>query len=98
MQLLAEIQEKDLGMTESNRDIEYKIRRAARAVIFDESGKMALLHVTKDGYHKIPGGGVEDGEDIKEALCREALEEAGCSIEITNELGLILKDRAQKNK
>ena len=86
MQLLAEIQEKDLGMTESNRDIEYKIRRAARAVIFDESGKVALLHVTKDGYHKIPGGGVENGENEKDALCREALEEAGCEVKINGEL------------
>ncbi|MFH1030206.1 MAG: NUDIX domain-containing protein [bacterium] len=97
MQLLTEICEKDLDMLESGQDIEYKIRRAARAVIFDEDGNVALLYVTKDGYHKIPGGGIEEGESIKEALHREALEEAGCEIEITDELGLILEDRTQKN-
>jgi len=36
---------------------------------------------TKWNYIDFPGGGVDDGEDIKEALKREAFEEAGVILE-----------------
>ena len=35
---------------------------------------------SRDGEYKIPGGGLEEGEDRLEALCREAMEEAGLKI------------------
>lgn len=52
---------------------------------------MALLHVSKKGYHKLPGGGIDEGEDIYEALSREAKEEAGVEIEIFAEVGRIVE-------
>lgn len=67
----------------------YKEREAARAVVFDKDNNVAILHVTKDHYHKIPGGGIEEGEDIMQALKREVLEEIGCEIENIKELGII---------
>lgn len=69
--------------------IVYKERRASRAIVFDRDGKVALLDVTKHGYHKLPGGGIDEGEDIKMALHREVQEEIGCSIENISELGII---------
>ena len=69
----------------------YQIRRAGRAIIFNESGEVALVNVTRDGYYKIPGGGVEDGEDIGLAVIREVKEEAGCEIEIVGEVGVIIE-------
>ncbi len=69
----------------------WKIRRAVRAVIFDKEKKIALLHVGKHNYHKLPGGGIEKGEDKITALKRECLEEAGCQIEISDEVGSILE-------
>ena len=73
----------------------FKVREAARAVVFDGEGKIALLNVTKHGYHKLPGGGIESGESKEEALKRECLEEIGCEIEITGELGEIEEYRKQ---
>ncbi len=62
-------------------------RIAVRAVIFDRDGNVAMLAVTRDGYHKLPGGGVEEGEDLHEALARECLEEVGCTITSIKDAG-----------
>ncbi|MFA4999600.1 MAG: NUDIX domain-containing protein [Parcubacteria group bacterium] len=75
----------------------YETREAGRAVVFDEDDKIALLYVRQEDYYKLPGGGIEDGEDVREALNRECLEEAGCNIDITNELGSIVEYRKSMN-
>jgi 8-oxo-dGTP pyrophosphatase MutT (NUDIX family)/GNAT superfamily N-acetyltransferase len=70
----------------------WKLRRAARAVLLHEGG-IALLHVAKEGYWKLPGGGVEAGETAAEALARECVEEAGARIEIGREIGACIERR-----
>ena len=75
----------------------YYRRRAVRAVIFDGAGKIALLEVTKENYHKLPGGGVEKNETDLEALQRECFEEAGCRIKIVKEVGRIIEIRRKFN-
>ena len=71
----------------------YRVREAARAVAVDGDGKIALLHVSKDGYYKLPGGGVESGEDRQQTLRRECREETGCDIQIIGEVGSIVEYR-----
>ena len=90
MRLLKTIKNQDI-FPESNIDsqIEYRNREAARAIVFDRDNNIAILNVTKLHYHKLPGGGIEEGEDIFEALNREMIEEIGCQIEVTGELGQI---------
>jgi ADP-ribose pyrophosphatase YjhB (NUDIX family) len=71
----------------------FRKRGAARAVLLDNSGQVYLLNVSKHGYHKLPGGGIDDGEDIKQALERELMEEVGCKAEIVAELGTVVEYR-----
>ncbi len=71
----------------------YEARQAARAVVFDKEGKVALLFVSKLNYHKLPGGGVDEGESLEEALRRECREEIGCEIKITGEIGTTIEHR-----
>ncbi len=81
---------RDLDIDSQTPDPEvYRERRAARALVFDQDNNVALLNVTNKGYHKLPGGGIEDGEDIVDALKRECLEEIGCNIKNPKELGVI---------
>lgn len=71
----------------------FRKRGAARAVLLDDSGQVYLLNVSKHGYHKLPGGGIDEGEDIKRALERELMEEVGCKAEIIAELGTVIEYR-----
>ncbi|MFA5954756.1 MAG: NUDIX domain-containing protein [Patescibacteria group bacterium] len=88
MKLLKTIRDTDL-MIDSLVPTVFEERKAARAVVFDESNNVALLNVTAKHFHKLPGGGIEQGEDIEMALRREVLEEIGCAIENIRDLGII---------
>jgi ADP-ribose pyrophosphatase YjhB (NUDIX family) len=85
---LLTIRDVDLGLSTPVPPA-YTERRASRAVVFDPDGKVALFHATIKGYHKLPGGGIELGETVEDALRREVLEEIGCAITDIKELGII---------
>jgi len=53
-------------------------RTASRGVVVQD-GRLLMIH-TAAGDYKFPGGGVEPGETLQEALCREMLEETGRSV------------------
>ena len=71
----------------------YTERKAVRAVVIDENKLIALLHVSKEGYYKLPGGGTEGSEDRITALRRECKEEIGCDIEVVQEIGVVIEYR-----
>lgn len=68
-------------------------REAARGVVFDEKGLIPMLFVSKANYHKLPGGGIEEGESKIETCKREVLEETGCDIKVGKEIGKITEFR-----
>ncbi len=70
----------------------FSTRTASRAVLW-HGGTIALLKVGKYHYHKLPGGGIDPGESIEQALRREILEETGCTIRIIGEIGEIIEYR-----
>lgn len=81
----------DLSMARDS----FRQREAARAVVYDTDGRVALLRVTKNAYHKLPGGGIETGEDVTTALAREMIEEIGCTITDIQEIGELTEYRDQ---
>lgn len=94
MKQLLTLRDEDLFTGAKNRmpDGWFK-RTAARAVLFSDAGEVYLLKMAARNYHKLPGGGVNDGEPLKNALYRELLEEIGCPAEITDELGEVIEYR-----
>jgi 8-oxo-dGTP diphosphatase len=94
MKNLLTIKEQDILPDSSSVDISaFRKRGAARAVLLDGSGQVYLLNVSKHGNHKLPGGGIDEGEDIKQAMERELMEEVGCKAEILAELGTVIEYR-----
>jgi 8-oxo-dGTP pyrophosphatase MutT (NUDIX family) len=71
----------------------YDLREAARAVVIDDEGAVALLYVRGKNYYKLPGGGIEGDESVEDALARELKEELGCSADIITGLGSIQEYR-----
>ncbi len=99
MELIREIYDIDIDKnSERIADKFYEIRKASRAVIFNENEKIALLFVSKKHYHKLPGGGVEENESLTGTLIREVLEEVGCKISIEKELGVIVECKNKHEK
>lgn len=95
MKILKTIRDKDLNLNFEDQAVYKQERKAARAIVFDKDKNVALLHATNKSYHKLPGGGIEEGEEIIEALKREAMEEIGCEIENIKELGIVEEYRNQ---
>jgi 8-oxo-dGTP pyrophosphatase MutT (NUDIX family) len=94
MELLKIIKEKEAHPELRDQpDAELKVRKAVRAVIFNNENKVALLHVSKHNYYKLPGGGIEETESPEKALRRECQEEAGCDVSIGGEIGEVIEYR-----
>ena len=91
MQVLTTIYEESADVAAPRTN--FRQRNAARAVVFAADGRVALLHVTKHNYHKLPGGGLEGDEDAALALRRETQEEIGCDVSVHKELGTIIEYR-----
>lgn len=51
-------------------------RPSVRGIIIKD-GTIALMHSLKYDYYKLPGGGIEEGEELEDTLVREVKEESG---------------------
>ena len=73
-------------------------RSAVRAFLVNDKNEIALLHVKgRDDFggrdhYETPGGGVEPGETLEDALRREMGEEMGVTIPILAEVGIIANE------
>lgn len=69
-------------------------RITARAIVKRQDGLYAVMYADKFKLHSLPGGGVEDGEDVLTALRREVYEETGCICDEVQALGIVSENRA----
>jgi ADP-ribose pyrophosphatase YjhB (NUDIX family) len=102
---------KRLSLRATRRALEPALRRAlhaywrfaramtlgVRALVIDEEGRIFLVkHSYVSGWH-LPGGGVEVGETLAEALARELREEGNIEITAPPRLhGLFFNNRASR--
>ncbi|MBR2283046.1 MAG: NUDIX domain-containing protein [Ruminococcus sp.] len=92
MKLLFEIDKKDY-----DPDGEVFRRPSSRGIIFRD-GRISVIYSRKHGYCKLPGGGIEAGEDNISAMIREVREETGLRVkpETVREFGYV--HRIQKGR
>jgi ADP-ribose pyrophosphatase YjhB (NUDIX family) len=100
-----------MGLNRLRRTLEPVIRRVmhfywrfsraatlgARAMVIDGNGRIFLVkHSYVDGWH-LPGGGVETGESLLEALTRELAEEGNIQLGTSPQLyGIYFNKRASR--
>ena len=91
MRMLFELDKKDYGGCTHTFT-----RDSARSIIIRDR-KIAMVHSLKYDYYKFPGGGIENGENPREAMIRETREEAGLIVipETVREYGYV--HRIQKS-
>ena len=62
-----------------------KIRESCRGLVINE-GKVLLIHELNKDVYMSPGGGVEEGENLKQCCERELMEEAGLKVRVGSHL------------
>lgn len=58
------------------------------AAVRDSEGQLLLIHKIDNGFWALPGGGMDLGESIRDAVIREVEEETGVRVEVTGLVGI----------
>jgi 8-oxo-dGTP diphosphatase len=56
------------------------------------TGDIAIIHVKKENYYKLPGGGIEAGENHQVAGRRETMEEISCRVKMSKRCLAIVEE------
>lgn len=65
----------------TERDIPFKTERWGARAIIEKDGKYLFSYLSKRKQYLTPGGGIEEGERIEDAVRRECREECGIIVE-----------------
>ena len=89
---IAEIKDADFGFN-IPKEKTGKIRFCVRAVLPNDKNEICIIRSEKYGYMQLPGGGIDDGENIIEALRRVTEEETGFLIKDIKPIGYTFERR-----
>lgn len=78
--------------------IEYSDRNTGKAIIVDSNGRICLVGNKQNNFLQLPGGGIDDVEDIGQGVIRECLEETGYNVKLRSEVGVIDDYRPRDKK
>lgn len=89
-ELLIELQDTEWSFEYTDHD-----RSVARAIVFDDEGFFYFVRAERDDDFgratliETSGGGVEEGEDLSDAIKRELKEELGAEVEVICKIGVV---------
>jgi ADP-ribose pyrophosphatase YjhB (NUDIX family) len=63
------------------------------AIVLDDAGQLLLVHKTDNNLWALPGGGVDPGESVTDAVVREVKEETGLDVEVRDLSGVYTNPR-----
>ena len=94
---IAVITDSDFNLPIEKNNKEPVVRFGARGIILNEENKIAVFYEENKNQYKLPGGGIEENENPKQAFIRECKEEVGADVEITKELGCVIEEKSKDN-
>ncbi|MGK8559572.1 NUDIX hydrolase [Nocardia gipuzkoensis] len=71
-----------------NAPLPNSIKVAVSGFVQDSHGRVLMIHRTDNDLYSIPGGGLEPGETVTEAVVREVYEETGIDVRVTSLIGI----------
>ncbi len=99
MNYLATLKDKDVFPNKTFPEVlEWSERKTVKVILRNEKGEIALVTNPIHKCHLLPGGGVDEGEDILHAGDRECREEVKYSIGVVEEIGVIEEYHARDGK
>jgi ADP-ribose pyrophosphatase YjhB (NUDIX family) len=72
-----------------------QIRPGVAAIIQDATGQILLQRRSDNGLWGLPGGSVEIGESVRDAIVREVREETGLTVEVVRLIGVYSDPKLQ---
>lgn len=95
MKQIAIIKDEDFGL-KSKEFNNPRIRYGARGIVIN-GNLIAVFNKSNKNEYKLPGGGIDEGENPEIAFKREVKEETGCEVEIIKCLGTIEEHKTLDN-
>ncbi|NOU91599.1 NUDIX domain-containing protein [Paenibacillus sp. LMG 31460] len=96
MQLIKRITDSDI-LGGAPEFMDHISRYGSRGVLVDNMLNVAMMYMSKSKLYKLPGGGIDEGENTDVAFLREIKEETGYEAEIIHELGYIEEHKKCNN-
>ena len=87
--LLTPVNDQTFGLSTPPLAAAKSTRIGARAILFDGNSRVALVYEHRYHHYKLPGGNVEPGENLEQAVRREIKEEVGANIAGIRYLGVV---------
>lgn len=89
---IGRVSDQELGFIKERSKV-LKTKFAVRNIILNDKNQIGIIKSEKYSYYQIPGGCLEKGETIEDALRRETIEEMGYEIENLQPIGYYLENR-----
>lgn len=99
MKVIATFKQEDVFPEKSiDPNVVYEERLTGKVIALDPKGRVVVVGNNENEIFQLPGGGIDDREEIRNGSIRECKEETGYDVEIIGEVGVVTDFRPRDGK